>query len=187
MGIIALGYVGGFAAVGVALQIIFKAAGVDFDVTLVVISELSARLYMLIIGIVCPLVYFSYYIAVGVTRKQFAVGIFAAGAALSLCFAVLRAPLLIMGGTFSPLAVLVPALYGAFAFLVGWIYGVGFHYMRLLPIGGGILCGTAIVSGLIQLERLQLPPLAQLWIAVAAILVVGVGLLPAVWRIPVKC
>jgi hypothetical protein len=187
MGITALWYVGIFTAVIIALHIVFKAANIHADMTFSVISDISMRFYMFVAGIVCPLVYFSHYLAVGVTRKQFAVGIFAAGAVLSLCFAILRIPLLIVNDVFSPLAVLVPAFYGALAFLVGWTAAIGFHVMRGLPIIIGIACSAVMFHGLVALEQSQLPLLACLWISVAAILVVGVGLLLAIWRIPVKC
>jgi hypothetical protein len=187
MGINALWYVGVFALVMVVLQIIFKATGVDVDVTLLVISELSTWIYMLVIGIVWPLVYFTYYLAVGVTRKQFTLGLFAAAAVLSLCFAALRIPLLLVRGEFSALAVLVPALNGALAFLVGWTAAVGFQYMRLVPILAGTVCATGLFHGLILLERLGLPPWSDVPIALAALLAVGAALFKAVGNIPVRC
>jgi hypothetical protein len=187
LGISALWYAGVFAVVILVLQIVFKAAGVDGDVALTVISAISTRFYMLVLGIVCPLVYFTHYLAVGVTRKQFAVGIFAAGALLSLCFALLRAPMLIIENVFSPLALLVPALYGALAFLVGWTAAVGFQYMRGVPICVGTICAAAMFHGMIAVERLQLPLSAHLPISAGAIALVGAVLLVAVQRIPVKC
>jgi hypothetical protein len=141
---------------------------------------------MLVIGVVCPLIYFAYYLAAGVTRKQFAAGMFAAAAALSLCFAVLRIPLLIGNGGVPALAVLVPALYGALAFLAGWTASVGFQYARGVPIIIGIVCAVVLFNGIVQLERLALPPLARLPAAAGAICVVWALLLRAVQRIPVN-
>jgi hypothetical protein len=189
MGIIALWYVGLFAAVMFALQAVFKVRimGVDVGVSFLVISDISTRLYMLVIGIVFPLVYFNHYISVGVTRKRFFVGIIAAGTALSLCFTILRVPLLILDGEFSLPAVLVCVLYGTLAFLVGWTASVGFQHMRFIPIVVGTALAPLMYAGLLSLEKLQLPPLAYLWIFTGAILLVGLGLLLAVWRIPVKC
>jgi hypothetical protein len=54
MGVAALVYVVIFALVMIALQIIFKAMIMDTNVTLVVISDISMRLYMLVLGIVFP-------------------------------------------------------------------------------------------------------------------------------------
>jgi hypothetical protein len=187
MGITALWFVGIFLVGVVALQIIFKATGVEGEVAVTVSSDISVRIYMLVMGIVAPLVYFSPYIEVGVTRKQFAVGICAAGALLSLCLSVLRIPWLIVDNEFSVLAVLLCAFYGALAFLVGWTAAAGFHFMRGLPIVAGIICANALCQGLIALERLQLPLLACLWITVGAILLVGAGLLWVIWRAPVRC
>jgi hypothetical protein len=187
MGIIALWYVGIFAAVMVALQIIFKVTGVDIGVTFLLISDISTRLYMLAIGIVCPLVYFNHYISAGVTRKQFFAGMVAAGTALSLCFTILKVPLLILGGEFSLLAMLVCVLYGTLTFIVGWTASVGFQHMRFIPIVVGIVLAPLMWCGLLTLERLQLPLLAHLWIFISAILVAGTGLLLAVWRVPVRC
>jgi hypothetical protein len=187
MGVAALWYVGLFAAVMIALQAVFKATGVDMGVTLLVVSDFSTRLYMLVMGIVFPPLCFAQYLSVGVTRKQFAVGIFAAGAALSLCFAILRAPLSVLDGTFSFLALIVPALYGALAFIVGWTASVGFQHGNFIPAAAGIVVATLLWIGLSALEKLQLPLLAYLWIFISAIFVVGTGLLLAVWRVPVKC
>jgi hypothetical protein len=184
MGITALWYAGILTVVMIALQIFFKET--DADMTLVAVSDISTRFYMLVTGIVYPLVYFSHYLAVGLTRKQFAFGIFAAGALLSLCFSILRIPLLIIDNEFSLLAILVTALYGVLAMLVGWTTVVGFHYMRCIPIIASIVFGMVIGCGLMTIAGLQLPLLACIWISVSAILVIGTGLLLTVRRIPVK-
>jgi hypothetical protein len=188
MGISALWYVGVFAAVIVVLRVVFKAEEMDVAVTLTSISNISGRIYMIMLGIACPLVYFPRYIAVGVTRKRFALGIFASGALLSLCFfAALRIPLLAWGGGLSLLAVLIPALYGALAFLIGWTASVGFQYTRGAPILVGIVCACAILAGVAALERLGLRSWPSLSIAVCAIGLVGLPLLRAVMGIPVRC
>jgi hypothetical protein len=187
MGVSALWYVCVFAVVTFVLQKVFKETGVDADVTLAVISAASTRVYMLVIGIVCPVTYFGHYLAVGVTRKRFAAGMFAAGAALSLCFAALRVPLLILEDGFSLTEAFVPAFCGAFTFIVGWTASVGFQYMRAVPIISGLVCSTALYLGMMALEYLGLPAAARLLIAACGICVVGAALLRAVKRIPVAC
>jgi hypothetical protein len=187
MGVIALWYAGILIIVMVVLQIFAKTTA-DLYVTLAIVSEGSTRIYMLVIGIVCPLTYLGHYLAVGVTRKRFAVGIFAAGAAQSLCFAVLRIPLLIMADEFSLTATLIPAMYGALTFLVGWTASVGFQYMRAVPIVVGLVCAAAAYFGMmVAFEWFGLPTLAHFPIAACGICIVGAALLRVVKRIPVPC
>jgi hypothetical protein len=200
MGVAALWYAAVFAVVIAALQIIFKMVIVDSPsthisgaaltsagATLMTVYGLSTGTYMLVMGIVCPPVYFSHYISAGVTRTRFAVGIFAAGAALSLCFAVLRIPLLVLYGELSLPAVFLPALSGALSFVVGWTASVGFQYLRFIPILVSTVCGPALFVGIMSLEKLQLPPWSHMSIFACALLTVGAVLLRVVKRIPVRC
>jgi hypothetical protein len=189
MGISALWYVGILIVVLIALQIIFNAVGIGEDMRIDVTDAFdnSTRIYMLVIGIVCPPVYLSHYLAAGVTRRQFAVGIFAAAALLSLCLEVLRVPLLIMDNEFSSLAVLVPMLGAVLAFLGGWTAVVGFQFMRGVPIIISIACASAMCYGVISIVELQLPTLAYMGIYIGAILAIGATLLAVVRRIPVRC
>jgi hypothetical protein len=187
MGVSALWFLGIFVITIAILYVIFQGLSTQVDISLSVVFDIATRVYMVIIGIVCTLVYFPIYLAVGVTRKQFFIGLFASGALLSLCFAVLRIPLLIMSNTLSPLAVLVPALQNTLAFLVGWVGVIGFQYMRTVPIIISITCANLMPQGLIQLEKMELSLLTLLWISIIAIALIATGLYLATRRIPVKC
>ena len=122
MGISALWYIGIFAIVMASLHIIFKITEVNLSVAFTTILDYSDRIYTLVIGVVYPLVYLSNYFSAGITRKNFAVGLFASASALSICFSILRIPVMIIDGGLDPLALLISALYCAFSFLIGLLF-----------------------------------------------------------------
>lgn len=191
MGTNALWYVGIFALVIILLRVIVMAPGVSTDigkaVTLSQVADFSNKIYLLVLGIVYPLVYFRYYIETGVTRRQFSLGMFATAMLLSLCFAVSLVPLRIAEGTFTPVEILMNAVYGTLCFMTGWTSTVGFQFMRPVPIFVGILCAVSVLHGGLFLSKLSLPLWGYLSIAALAVCLLGFFLLRVVKRIALKC
>jgi hypothetical protein len=193
VGFASLWYIGIFAVIFVALRIVFYATGLT-DVAASLAQGLSVGgssvIYLLILGIVFPLVYFPYYIEAGVTRRQFALGLFATAALFSFCLAALRVPLQIVAGNPDPLfassGILTGTVYGAAGFLIGWTSVIGFHFMRGVPIIAGILCAVAMFFGLRFLSSLPVPPWAQLTLMALALCAAGLLLLQAVKRIALR-
>jgi hypothetical protein len=178
-------------------QIIFHALGDNEPIvtSLANVLNTSSRTFMFILGIACPLAYFTLYLATGVTRKQFAFGLFAAATLFSCCYAVLiafcsgvlNAPLEFMAGGFAPLALLTNIIYGALNFLIGWTAVTGFQLRRLSSAALGILCAAVVAYWFQMSPSLPYQPGTKLLLAALALCAIGALLLQAIKRIPVKC
>jgi hypothetical protein len=184
MGMAALVFAGAYAVAMIVLKVVAIAAGFEKELDFAQMSDYTAKIYMLVIGIVCPLVYFNLYVAAGVTRRQFTAGMLAVAAVMSACFAILRMPLLMAHGELTAMSVTASALYGMLAFLVGWTAVIGFQFMRAIPIFLSSISPVFFVLGFLAVEKLSTA--VRLPIFAIAIAALGAGLLWAASRIPVK-
>jgi hypothetical protein len=168
----------------------------------VLAAPLGPRIFMLIIGIVMPLLYMENFVAAGITRGQFVRGMLAAAALLALSFTLFFALILPLVFRFpGGMSGFIPALSGCvqmlWAFLLGWIATVGFSFRRFVPAAASILTGSVLLSiagglwsGSGKWFFGTLPPLSEpaaLIIITPLSAVIAAALLKVVPRVPVKC
>jgi hypothetical protein len=150
-------------------------------------------IFLLVLGIVFPL-WLSYYVAQGVTRREYALGLMLSGLLLSLFFAALNAMFLVClpPGAFSPLDYTVVILPFS-SFLAGWVCVIGFQFSRWFLAAAGIIIAVAIMQLLpMALERLsELLLLQGSYLYPAALLIITLAtafiLFRLTLRIPLKC
>ena len=182
-----LWYISVFAIILIILQIILNNTKKGEMVSVAAAADNSTRVYLLIVGIIYPLMYFPQYMSAGVTRKQFALGLSFAAALLSCSFAALRIPLELIFREFSPLAILTDAAYGIVYFLTGWTAAISFQFMRLHYIILGAFLANVIFITSQSLRDLPLPLAQHLALALTAGLIISAALAETQKRVPVKC
>jgi len=154
---------------------------------------MSNAIFLLVLGIVFPL-WLSYYVAQGVTRREYALGLMLSGLLLSLFFAVLNAVFLVClpPGAFSPLDYTV-VIFPFSSFLAGWVCVIGFQFSRWFLAAAGIIIAVVIIQFLpLALERLSvLLSLQGSYLYPAALLIITLAaafiLFRLTLRIPLKC
>ncbi len=138
-------------------------------------TQFAPRIYLLVLGIVYPLVHLELYVSKGLTRRQFFHALLGAISILSL---VLLLPTLIAEaflGTLTPLSVIYDFVQLPLFFLAGWCAGIGFRFNTWLAALLGILGAVASLQIMnIIVETFALPLFAQLLIGV---LILGLQLL----------
>jgi hypothetical protein len=179
-------YIVGFALVLCIMQIILSRLGRNDIVYVAAAADNSTRVYLMVVGIVYPLAYFSHYYAAGVTRKRFAIGLASAGALLSCSFAALRIPLELIFREFSPLATVADAAYGAAYFFAGWTAAISFLFGRAIYIFIGFFL-TNVMYILLQSARdLNLAPWEHAALSLVAAALIFVALERTARRVPLK-
>jgi hypothetical protein len=175
MAVSAIWYVIIFPLVIIAVSIFVAIGGEEFDLTLDTIVNYSNHVYLLVIGIISPLVYFTRYVAVGVTRKQIATSLLCSAIVLAAVFALINIPLMLIFGDFYLMQIPTAFARGFASFTIGWLAVSGFHFMRGVPITLGIVCAVALLNSLSHLWRL--PQIAELAIITAIALALAYALL----------
>jgi hypothetical protein len=151
MAVASLWYIVIYALVMFILSVILmKTSGIPL-----VLAEhiaISNRIYLLVIGVIYPTV-LKHYVAVGVTRGQFALGLSGAAVALSLCFSLLYCVVLLVNGSFSFLSVATGFTYAVLFFFIGWIAVLGFQLKRIYTAVIGLVCANGLFWGADWLVR----------------------------------
>jgi hypothetical protein len=189
MGRATLWYVGFFAVAIAIIQIVFFFVDNNGSPNPMRLSEttiISQRIYLLVIGIVYPLTV-GEYLVVGVTRKQFAHGLSVSGFALSLCFCVLQAVLMLLDGTFSPFTLLSGIAYGIFYFFLGWVAVAGFQLKRVYTAAIGLICAHMLLWGVITFENLAFAEWAKTLAVFIATGLMIAALTKAIQYTSIKC
>ncbi|MDR3207595.1 MAG: hypothetical protein LBT60_04610, partial [Oscillospiraceae bacterium] len=89
LGVSTLCFLGIYGLGLTALEIVLAALGEPEVLAVTDHLPMVARIFVIVMGIVSPLVYAGPYLAVGVTRRQFAAGFMLAGVGLLLGFSLL--------------------------------------------------------------------------------------------------
>jgi hypothetical protein len=141
------------------------------------ILPFGTRIYVLVIGIVTPLLYAGSYVGIGVTRRQFTLGLMVSGLGLCLAFATLFTLFEGFTAGFSLARALLQFAGLCLCFLAGWIAVVGFQIrMRPLTIAPFLFCAWVLMFGqVVFLDQLNIPD--ALHAGIAAILAVGASVL----------
>lgn len=143
-------FIGIYALIMAILLVIFSFVTID-DTSWVPISIMYApKIYLLVMGIVYPLVATKLYVSQGLTRKQF---FWAYTGAISIISLFLIIPLLasvIYYGGVSLTSALIHYMHMPLFFLIGWTSVVGFQmrkwYAAILGILGAIVMFHTIIT-----------------------------------------
>ncbi len=160
----------------------------DVDRSWMGISSIySPKVYLLVMGIVYPLISAELYLSRGLTRRQYfwaltgAIGILSLGLLLPMVIAE------ILMGTITPMSVIVNLIQMPLFFLMGWTIAAGFQFGKWYTAFGGILCVIVCFHILNALSVwLHLPEAALLGTSLI-LLAAQINLLPRVIHcIPIK-
>jgi hypothetical protein len=149
LGSIALWYAGVSRLVWFILICLSLWAGESFNLLgPYLMSPDATNIFMLVIGIVLPLVWYEPFIALGVTRKQLCRGILLAALLISLSIAAFHTLInfiIMLSGVSKEL--FLNRIHSLFSdticfmiyFMMGWIIAAGFGYRRFLTAALGII------------------------------------------------
>ncbi len=147
-------FIGTYALIMAILLIIFSFVTID-DTSWIPISIMYApKIYLLVMGIVYPLVATKLYVSQGLTRKQF---FWAYTGAISMISLFLFIPLLasvIYYGSISLPSAMIHYLHMPLFFLIGWTSVVGFQMRRWYAAILGILGAIAMFHTIITIPRI---------------------------------
>lgn len=208
---ITIGYIGlWYVGIAIIVNIVSKVVSMfdlpDFSGNeLLQVSSAISYVFMLVIGIVLPLVYQKYYVSLGITRRQMTQGMLLALLAFAFLFALAHAAiylLLSLAGSAPVNPGAIPLQWARdfilfiFYYLVGWLIAWGFTYARFITAAPAILIGVLAVQGasfllgdpLIALDASPglLPEPAVLGIALAATVILMIALSALLKRVPFK-
>jgi hypothetical protein len=196
MGAISLWYIGIFAVVVLALTIVFEvfhiAGMIDITYTAggdAYVFANSNSVFLLVLGILFPLLSLEPLLAVGATRRQFAIGLLSAAAALAIGFAVICAVLDLLAGSFSLPRLFTYLTDDILFFLTGWAAVIGFQIrLHVFPAAFGILCAWGLLAGSKLLaEYAGFSEPAKLCVSAVLIVLAAVLLVKASRDISLKC
>lgn len=180
-------FIGIYALIIAILIIIFSYITID-DVSWIPLSILYApKIYLLVMGIVYPLVSTKLYVSKGVTRTQF---FWAYTGAISVISLLLLIPILvssIYNNDISISMAITHYLQMPLFFLIGWTSIVGFQLKKWNMVMLGILSAIAMFHLVTTMpEILSLPNLATLGIVLLLLIAVLFTLPRIISRVPLQ-
>lgn len=147
-------FIGIYALIMAILLIIFSFVTIE-DTSWIPISIMYApKIYLLVMGIVYPLVATKLYVSQGLTRKQF---FWAYTGAISIISLFLTIPLLasvIYYGSISLPSAMIHYLHMPLFFLIGWISVVGFQMGKWYAAILGILSAIVMFHTITTIPRI---------------------------------
>ena len=148
----------------------------------------APKIYLLVMGIVYPLITLELYISRGLTRRQYFLAFMGTMSILALVFLIPTLIAQICLGTITPFSVILNYVQMPMFFLAGWSAGTGFHFRKWYAPFLGILSAVACFQIMnLAAVLLNWPDIAQLGIALL-LLAAQLILLPRIIsRIPIKC
>ena len=152
------------------------------------VTTISApKIYLLIMGIVYPLITTGLYVSRGLTRRQY---FWAFIWAISILSVILLLPSVIteiLLGTISPISIIMNFVQLPLFFLLGWTAAVGFQFGKWQTSFLGVLCTVGSIQILNFIEVLfHWPQLVQLGASLLLIAIVIKVLPNIVSRVPIK-
>ena len=159
---------------------------VDSDQDLMVISSNSPKIFLLIMGIVYPLINIELFLSRGLTRRQFFIAI---TSVISIVSIILLLPLVItniLEGTITPLSLIIDYLQMPIYFLIGWTAGVGFQFGKWYTSLFSIFCAVSCIQILkIFSTRIASQPILLVF-QLLILLAQSMLLLKVIRRVPIK-
>lgn len=180
-------FIGIYALTMVILLIVFSFVKIN-DTSWIPISIMYApKIYLLVIGIVYPLITTKLYVSQGLTRKQF---FLAYTGAISIISLLLFIPILVSAiyyGNISLLSAITHYLHLPLFFLIGWTSAVGFQMEKWYTAVLGILGAIAMFHAITTVTRiLALPELVVLGSVLLLLAAVFFILRRIISQIPLK-
>lgn len=160
----------------------------DMDQNWMIISGIySPKIYILVMGIIYPLITMELLLTRGLTRKQYFCALTGAVGFLSLILIIPPIIAQIIMGIFTPLSIVINLVQMPLFFLIGWTAVVGFQFGKWYQAALGIICAVACVQILNAIPTFLKPP-GVVEFGVSLLLVTAqIMLLPGVIRrIPIK-
>lgn len=151
------------------------------------LSPSSPKLFLLIMGIVYPLITLELYISRGLTRKQYFIALTSVVSIESLILLLPSVVDRILAGTIDPLSLIIDYVQMPVFFLIGWTGVVGFQLGIWYKAALGLLC--AFISAHIMTTIPSLLNLSEATLlGVSLVLIIlQITLLPnIIRRIPIK-
>jgi hypothetical protein len=180
-------YIGIYALVVGVLSVIFHFV-TDIDQDWMLISVIySPKVYLLVMGVIYPLITMEQYVSRGLTRKQFFWALTGSSSIIALILIIPITIALIYIGELTPLFVVINLVQMSAFFFIGWTAVLGFQFGKWYQGAFGILC--AIVTGHILSTIpavLKLPDLAMLGITLIVMIAQLIVLPRIIRRTPIK-
>lgn len=182
-----------FIVVCISMLFITKIIGYDPVINATIDIDHTIWMYlviMLMTGFVFPLFRLYDYLSMGVTRKQFAVGLLRAAVMWIFFFSAWQAfKQITMGVNILPLMkqTIKFVLYGMYGFIIGWTAAVGFHFARAIPVIIGIISAFVMYFALVNISSLPMPEWVRFTIIACILCLSAFLLLQVIKRIDVKC
>jgi hypothetical protein len=196
MGVISLWYIGIFAVVVLVLTIVFEVFHIAdmIDITYTAgggadVFANSNSVFLLVLGVLFPLLSLEPFLAAGATRRQFAAGMLSAAAALAIGFTVICVVLDLLAASFSLPRLFTYLTDDILFFLTGWTAVIGFQIrLHVFPAALGLLCAWGMLAGSKLLtEYAGFPAPAKLCVSAVLIVLAAVLLVKASRGISLKC
>lgn len=183
----ALIYIGIFVLVIGILSIIINVNNVVAENWMSIATIYWPKIYLIIMGIVYPLITMEMYISRGLTRKQYFWSLTAVTSIMSLLLIVPAIISQIIIGKLTLIFVVLNLVQMPAFFLMGWTAVVGFQHGIWYKAALGLLCAIASsqLMGTIP-EQLKLPELASLGITIALIIVQLILLPRFIKSVPIR-
>lgn len=183
----AIWYIVIYALVVGGLSVVFHYVK-DVDQDWMIISAIySPKIYMLIMGIIYPLVTMELFLSRGLTRKQYFCALSGAVGFLSLILIIPPIIAEIIMGIFTPLSVVINLVQMPLFFLIGWTAVVGFQFGKWYQAALGIICAVACVQILNSISTFQkIPGVVELGVSLLLVIAQTMLLPGVIRRIPIK-
>lgn len=180
-------FIGIYALTMAIVLIVISFVKIDDTSWIPISTAYAPKIYLLVMGIVYPLIALKLYVSKGLTRKQF---FWAYTGAISIISLFLLIPILasaIFYDSLSLPAVIIHYLHMPLFFLIGWTAVVGFQMEKWHTAMLGILSATAMFHAIITVTRiLALSDLAVLVLILMLLTAVLLILPRIISQIPLK-
>ena len=147
-------FVGTYALVMAILLIVFSFVTIDDTSWIPIANTYSPKIYLLVMGIVYPLIVTKLFVSKGLTRKQF---FWAYTGAISIISLFLLVPLLasvIYYDSISLPSAITHYLQMPLFFLIGWTSAVGFQFGKWYSGTLGLFCAIAMFHFITTIPRI---------------------------------
>ena len=180
-------FIGIYSLIVTILLIVFSFVTIDDTSWIPVSIMYSPRIYLLVMGIIYPLVVTKLYVSQGLTRKQF---FYAYTGAIGIISLFLLIPILasvIYYDSFSLLSTIIHYLQMPLFFLIGWTSVVGFQIRKWYTAIIGILVAIAMLHTITTIPRILALSDMNVLVFILLLLVASLLILPRIIsKIPLK-
>lgn len=180
-------FIGIYVLAWAVIEIIFRVFSID-DMSWIPMTNLyGPKIYLLVMGIVYPLVSTKLFISQGLTRKQFFWAYTGAIGTISLLLFIPMLASIVYNDLVSTSSVLLHYLHMPLFFLIGWTGAIGFQIGRWHTAALGVLCAVVMFHSMTSIpEFFNIADPILLGVVIALIVVLLLTLPRIISRIPLK-